>query len=296
MSRIKVLSISCTGLEIADVDHISYHVLKFSILEDLDLSVNLSLDTGAINRIVSSFAGHFAHQSGVIWNFHYVLFSLRLSWLRAGKSIGNSIHTLNLSGTNIEKLPDDIMKCLPKLKSLKLNECRALVFLPLSLAALKEVEVAHCSSLVYPPSSARATPQKVLQFLKDVDPTSEPWRRLKVKVISCSYRSCQNVYFNFNINAHFTTLLWLTFIFQIVFLGNGRSGKTSLLGTLAKRNLNPHEQSTRGIEVDAHGLDQKTSMLSKRKMGFPDMELTWWDFAGQLEYSAAHQCRPTPLS
>jgi hypothetical protein len=127
--------------------------------------------------------------------------------LRAGKSIGNSIHTLNLSGTNIEKLPDDIMKCLPKLKSLKLNECRALVFLPLSLAALKEVEVAHCSSLVYPPSSARATPQKVLQFLKDVDPTSEPWRRLKVNVISCSYRSCQNVYFNLNINAHFTALL-----------------------------------------------------------------------------------------
>ena len=39
MSRIKVLSISCTGLELADVDHISYHVLKFSILEDLDLSV-----------------------------------------------------------------------------------------------------------------------------------------------------------------------------------------------------------------------------------------------------------------
>jgi hypothetical protein len=76
------------------------------------------------------------------------------------------------------------MKSLPKLKSLKLNECRALVFLPLSLAALKEVEVAHCSSLVYPPSSARATPQKVLQFLKDVDPTSEPWRRLKVTVIS----------------------------------------------------------------------------------------------------------------
>ncbi len=76
---------------------------------------------------------------------------------------------------------------------------------------------------------------------------------------------------------------------QIVFLGNGRSGKTSILGTLAKKNLNPEERSTRGIEVDAHGLDAKTSMLSKRKMGFPDMELTWWDFAGQLEYSAAHQ-------
>lgn len=77
-------------------------------------------------------------------------------------------------------------------------------------------------------------------------------------------------------------------LLQIVFLGNGRSGKTSLLGTLAKRDLNPYEKSTRGVEIDKHGLDQKTSMLSKRKMGFPDMELSWWDFAGQLEYSAAH--------
>jgi hypothetical protein len=41
--------------------------------------------------------------------------------------------------------------------------------------------------------------------------------------------------------------------------------------------------------MDPYGLDQKSSMLSKRKMGFPDMELSWWDFAGQLEYSAAHQ-------
>ena len=40
--------------------------------------------------------------------------------------------------------------------------------------------------------------------------------------------------------------------------------------------------------MDPYGLDQKSSMLSKRKMGFPDMELSWWDFAGQLEYSAAH--------
>jgi Leucine-rich repeat (LRR) protein len=98
----------------------------------------------------------------------------------SGKGVGDNLHSLNLSGTSIEKLPDDLMKCLPKLKSLKLNDCRALVFLPLSLAALDKIEVADCSSLLYPPSSARQTPEKVLQFLRDVDPTSEPWRRLKV--------------------------------------------------------------------------------------------------------------------
>jgi hypothetical protein len=56
-SKIKVLSISCTCLEIADVDYISYHLLKFPVLEDLDLSVNLSLDTDAINRMVAAFSG-----------------------------------------------------------------------------------------------------------------------------------------------------------------------------------------------------------------------------------------------
>jgi hypothetical protein len=90
------------------------------------------------------------------------------------------VHSLNLSGTSMEKLPDDIMKSIPNLKCLKLNDCRALVFLPLSLARLRKIEVSDCSSLVYPPSSVRQTPEKVLQFLRDVDPTSEPWRRLKV--------------------------------------------------------------------------------------------------------------------
>ncbi len=56
-SRIKVLNIACTSLEIEDVDLINYYVKKFVLLENFDLSVNLSLDTGAIHRIVASFAG-----------------------------------------------------------------------------------------------------------------------------------------------------------------------------------------------------------------------------------------------
>ena len=59
-ARIKVLSIACTSLEIEDVDLINYYVKKFVLLEYFDLSVNLSLDTGAIHRIVASFAGNSA--------------------------------------------------------------------------------------------------------------------------------------------------------------------------------------------------------------------------------------------
>lgn len=57
VSKIKVLSVSCTGIENADVDIISYHILKFSHLDDLDVSSN-SLDTAAVNRMISTFAGN----------------------------------------------------------------------------------------------------------------------------------------------------------------------------------------------------------------------------------------------
>jgi GTPase SAR1 family protein len=67
---------------------------------------------------------------------------------------------------------------------------------------------------------------------------------------------------------------------QVVLLGNGRSGKTSILRTLAKQNLQPDEPSTRGVDVDA-----RTIKLN-RDFG---TELSFWDFAGQLEYSAAHE-------
>lgn len=180
IAKIKILSVSCTGIESEDIDLISYLILQFPLVEDLDVSSN-TLDTAAINRMVSTFSGNTVVVTRVSCvGFVWVCVSVGNSLCLLGKCTGNNVHSLNLSGTSIEKLPDDIMKCLPNLKSLKLNDCRALVFLPLSLARLKKIEVSDCASLIYPPSSVRQTPEKVLQFLRDVDPTSEPWRRLKV--------------------------------------------------------------------------------------------------------------------
>jgi GTPase SAR1 family protein len=74
---------------------------------------------------------------------------------------------------------------------------------------------------------------------------------------------------------------------QVVFLGNGRSGKTSMLRTLAKKPLQPDQLSTRGVTVDTFAGDLKPGFFTKWHHGF-DLELSFWDFAGQLEYSAAH--------
>jgi GTPase SAR1 family protein len=75
---------------------------------------------------------------------------------------------------------------------------------------------------------------------------------------------------------------------QVVFLGNGRSGKTSMLRTLAKKPLQPDQQSTRGVTVDAFADDLKLCLRDRMRHG-SDLELSFWDFAGQLEYSAAHE-------
>ena len=74
---------------------------------------------------------------------------------------------------------------------------------------------------------------------------------------------------------------------KVVFLGNGRSGKTSILRAMAKKPLQLDQQSTRGVTVDAFAEDLKPGFGRKWRHGF-DLELSFWDFAGQLEYSAAH--------
>jgi GTPase SAR1 family protein len=57
---------------------------------------------------------------------------------------------------------------------------------------------------------------------------------------------------------------------------------------MAKKPLQLDQQSTRGVTVDAFAEDLKPGFGRKLRHGF-DLELSFWDFAGQLEYSAAHE-------
>jgi hypothetical protein len=60
------------------------------------------------------------------------------------------------------------------------------------------------------------------------------------------------------------------------------------LRTLAKKTLQADEQSTPGITVDAFSAELGPNLFDRARHGW-DLELSWWDFAGQLEYSAAHE-------
>ena len=60
-----------------------------------------------------------------------------------------------------------------------------------------------------------------------------------------------------------------------------------MLRPLVKKPLQIDQQSNRGVTVDAFAEDTKPKWGDKWRHGF-DLELSFWDFAGQLEYSAAH--------
>jgi GTPase SAR1 family protein len=73
---------------------------------------------------------------------------------------------------------------------------------------------------------------------------------------------------------------------KVVFPVNGRSGKTSLLRALARLELDGDERSTRGVTVDSFADKLQPNVFDKLFAGVK-LDLSFWDFAGQLEYSAS---------
>ena len=93
---------------------------------------------------------------------------------------------LNLSGIGAESLPDDIAHSLPQLHTLRLDNCKNLSCLPVSLGSLKALEhvsVSGCTALVHPPKSQQANSRSTARFLREIDRDSAMWRRLKVKML-----------------------------------------------------------------------------------------------------------------
>lgn len=149
------------------------------------------------------------------------------------------------------------IKLLKQLSSLSLDNCSNLMSLPDELLdlqpTLKRIATEGCLSLTFPPQGALKDVTSIFDFLKKAQ-NAEPLKRVKV-----------------------------------LFLGNGRSGKTSLLRALAKQPLRPGDagpDSTVGVSVDTLQQQLKPGFLERTFERLPD--ITFWDFAGQLEYSAAH--------
>jgi len=171
--------------------------------------------------------------------------------------------TNNTALKNVAKHGEGILNAV-NLKCLELSNCVNLLSLPDELAAdilskLESIVIFGCVNMLHPPYQAMKSTQDIKDYLKDAQ-DQPPLKRVKV-----------------------------------VLLGNGRSGKTSLLGSLAKADLDLDCPSTTGVHVDMFSKvlqsqrrrKELAKMVGVKYSGFAP-ELTYWDFAGQLEYSATH--------
>jgi GTPase SAR1 family protein len=151
------------------------------------------------------------------------------------------------------------------LKFIDLTSCVLLSSLPDELAddrlaQLNSIIIDGCTNMVYPPYKAMHNKtQNIKDYLKAAK-DQPPLKRVKV-----------------------------------VLLGNGRCGKTSLLGSLAQRELDPNCPSTRCVQVDVFSKKLQTESWLKKSAMFVGAdvsrfapEMSYWDFPGQLEYSATH--------
>ena len=168
-----------------------------------------------------------------------------------------SLTSLNVKDNNaLHNVPAAIRQ-LTQLTSLNVCNCSNLMSLPDELLKLRstltDLTAAVCPALKVPtPGIVNDGLESIFEFLKEAE-NADPLKRVKV-----------------------------------LFLGNGRSGKTSLLRALAKQPLQPGDagpDSTVGVSVDTLKQQLKPGFLSVFQH-LPD--ITYWDFAGQLEYSAAH--------
>ena len=161
--------------------------------------------------------------------------------------------SMSLKGAaELKQLPASMSR-LSRITSLNIDGCIEMYSLPMWLknfTSLTAISHQGCN-IQYPPKQCLDDAVKMRRFMAEVARTAKPWRRLKV-----------------------------------VFLGNGRSGKTSLLRALGRLELNGDERSTRGVTVDSFA-DKLQPNVFDRFAGVK-LDLSFWDFAGQLEYSASH--------
>lgn len=163
------------------------------------------------------------------------------------------LEVLDLSCTAVQNLGSTV--ALPSLRRLKLRDCESLLSLPVELASkcssLIQLDVNGSCSLAFPPyTTAMKGVDAVTSFLSEAVKGSSLWLRVK-----------------------------------LMFLGNGRAGKTSILRRLAGLSFDPLEASTARVMSPSFA---QQLQFSPSRSNADAVTMSVWDFPGQLEYSASH--------
>ena len=148
---------------------------KFPALKRLDVSFNPDIDCAFVSLIVKALSG-----KAVLLHRHIFVPIVTCSHCPTGAA---HFVDLDLSGTGVESLPDDIVQHLPGLRRLILDKCDKLKLLPVQLGALTGLEslsVDGCTALLYPSKSVQSNPKSMAIFFTTLHKNSITWRRLKV--------------------------------------------------------------------------------------------------------------------
>jgi len=165
-----------------------------------------------------------------------------------------SLKELHLKRTSVQHLPD-ALTLLTQLSVISVEGCQYLESLPFVLVDMQSLTSIlvdpDCIRLGFPPlQTATEGKDRIVEFLKAAMKGTEIFKRLK-----------------------------------LIFLGNGRGGKTSFLRfTLQDEAFSGSSTSTRGVDI----IPEKKMKKLLEGSDSHDVELSCWDFAGQLEYSAVH--------
>ena len=174
------MNLSGAGLEVEEAPALVEQLRKFHALKRLNLSVNRGLDCAFVSLIAKALSG-----KAVLLHRHIFIPTLSSIYSTCSHCPTGAAHfvALDLCGTGIESVPDDIVQHLPRLQSLILNKCDKLKLLPVQLGALtglESVSVDGCTALLYPPKSVQSNPKSMATFFTSLHKTSITWRRLKV--------------------------------------------------------------------------------------------------------------------
>ena len=243
---VQAFSIQGNPLRSDGLDQLLPTIFQFSSLTSLNLS---DCDTSSLPQNLDSL------------KFPPSLTCLYLSGIPIEEAFVESIckqcpglRELYLQRTSVHHLPD-ALTLLTRLSVISVEGCRDLENLPFVLVDMQSLTRIlvdeDCSRLGFPPiATAIEGKDRIIAFLQEARTGTEIFKRLK-----------------------------------LIFLGNGRGGKTSFLRfTLQDEAFSGSSPSTRGVDIISAKKMKKLLEGSESQ----DVELSCWDFAGQLEYSAVH--------
>lgn len=180
------------------------------------------------------------------------------------------MQSLNLYANQITEIPKDISK-LQYMKVLQLakNNLRSIsIEILLALPKLKFLDVSHNELTLLPVELIDL--ESLREMLCIGNPFDEPppeiieWGLPRIREYLISIRKGERLYLN---------------EVKIIFVGDGGTGKTSLIRRLISNDFDPNEPQTHGIKISTHNITSKNRAIL----------LNIWDFGGQEIMHATHQ-------